>query len=420
MSSQPSWFRQRGYLHLDMPVKVAYAASLNAASVAAHTWSPLIHYVKSEKRYKVDEHKTVAKQRSIMFASHRDACVLSKYSADLVKRLDQWYIANDLNETVIAYRSLGQSNYHFAKRVEDFVRQQSALTVMCFDVTGFFDNLDHRRLKSRLKWIIGDEELSSDWFAVLRAVTRYRYIDLVDIKKHDELAKRLKERKHHPLATIVDLKKLGVPIHKNLNAIGIPQGTPISASLSNLYLTEFDQEVAAEAVKHNALYQRYSDDILIACCPSLANMFRSMFRSMVRDKLNEHGLTLQDKKTEIVTLCNSENGSTFQYLGYQLGHVEARIRLKSLSRQWRTAKRAVKKTERVGLAAMKSGKAKQIYTRKLRMRFTTTGARNFLAYAEKSAVTLDSAALRGQARKLHKFMNREITRLRGPSKPKKD
>ena len=42
-----------------------------------------------------------------MFASHRDACILSKYSADLVARLDCWYAANGLDDTVIAYRSLG-------------------------------------------------------------------------------------------------------------------------------------------------------------------------------------------------------------------------------------------------------------------------------------------------------------------------
>jgi RNA-directed DNA polymerase len=80
----PNWFRPRGYLHLDMPVKPAFAVGLTPAQVATHVWSPLIHYVKTEKRYKVRERKTVAKERPIMFASHRDSCILSKYSADLV------------------------------------------------------------------------------------------------------------------------------------------------------------------------------------------------------------------------------------------------------------------------------------------------------------------------------------------------
>ena len=112
--NKPDWYRPRGYLHFDVPVKLEFAEALTPAKVASHVWSPLIHYVKVEKRYKVKERKTVPKERPIMFASHRDACILSKYSADLVGRLDQWYAANNLDDTVIAYRSLGRSNYHFA------------------------------------------------------------------------------------------------------------------------------------------------------------------------------------------------------------------------------------------------------------------------------------------------------------------
>jgi hypothetical protein len=409
----PTWFRPRGYLHLDMPVQPAFAEGLTPSQVAAHAWSPLIHYVKSEKRYKVKERKTVPKERPIMFASHRDSCILSKYSAELVERLDDWYAANGLDDTVIAYRSLGRSNYHFAKRVEDFVRAHPSLTVMCFDVTGFFDNLDHKRLKERLKWVLGCDELSDDWYAVLRAVTRYRYILLEEIKKHDHLAKRLKERKRHPLATISELKALGAPIEKNPKTVGIPQGTPISASLSNLYMAEFDAEMQAEAAKRGALYQRYSDDILVACLPARQNVLKAL----VEEKLEEHGLELQTSKTDVVTLHAPASILTFQYLGYQLGHLDARLRLKSLSRQWRTAKRAVSKTERVGLSAIELGKADKIFTRKLHMRFTGASGRNFLAYAERSAETLESSGIRKQAKKLRRYMQGELARLRGKPKP---
>lgn len=409
----PTWFRPRGYLHLDMPVQPAFAEGLTASQVASHPWSPLIHYVKTEKRYKVTQRKTVPKERPIMFASHRDACILAKYSAELVARLDDWYKATGLEDTVLAYRALGRANYHFAKRVEDFVRAHPSLTVMCFDVTGFFDNLDHKHLKSRMKWLLGCDELDADWFSVFRAVTRYRYIHLDEIKKHDSLAKRLRERKRHPLATIAELKALGVPIEKNPNAKGIPQGTPISASLSNLYMTQFDLEMQEEAAKRGALYQRYSDDILVACPPSRGNVLEAL----VEEKLNESGLELQRSKTDRVTLHQPASTLTFQYLGYQLGLGDARLRLKSLSRQWRTAKRAIRKTERVGQKAIDGGKANQIFTRKLHMRFTGAGSRNFLAYAERSAETLNSPAIRKQTKKLRRFVQREIARLKSKQKP---
>lgn len=410
---QPDWYRPRGYLHFDVPVKVEFGEALTPATVAAHVWSPLIHYIKTEKRYKIKERKTVPKKRPIMFASHRDACILSKYSADLVVRLDAWYAAKGLDDTVIAYRSLGKSNYHFAKRVEDFVRAHPSLTVMCFDVTGFFDNLDHKRLKAHLKAILGCDELGTDWYAVFKAVTSYRYVHLDELKKHDQLAERLKARKPHPLATIEQIKALGVPIEKNPSKKGIPQGTPISASFSNLYMAEFDEQMETEASKRGALYQRYSDDILIACPKTRWKVLHAL----VEEKLGEHGLELQGDKTDIVHLHGTST-LTFQYLGYQLGLGEARLRLKSLSRQWRTAKRALRKAERVGLRAIAEGRAKQIYTRKLHMRFTSAGQRNFLTYADRSADALESTAIRKQAKRLRKFVHRELARMRGRPKPK--
>jgi RNA-directed DNA polymerase len=409
----PDWFRPRGYLHFDVPVKVEYGLALTPESVAAHAWSPLIHYVKTEKRYKVKDRKTVPKERPIMFASHRDACILSRYSADLVARLDSWYAQKGLDDTVIAYRSLGRSNYHFAKRVEDFVRSHPSLTVMCFDVTGFFDNLDHRRLKDRLRATLGCENIPADWFAVFKAVTRFRYVNLEELKKHDDLAKRLKARNQHPLATIEQVKALGIPIEKNANSKGIPQGTPISASFSNLYMTLFDEEMEAEARKRGALYQRYSDDILIACPKTKWKVLHAL----VEEKLGEHALELQGAKTDIVHLHGS-SALTFQYLGYQLGHVDARLRLKSLSRQWRTVKRAINRAERTGLRAIAQGKSKQIYTRKLHMRFTDAGRRNFLGYTQRSADTLESPAIQKQAKRLRKFVRAELARIRGKPKPK--
>src|SRR5690606_16962781 len=106
-----------------------------------------------------------------------------------------------------------------------------------------FDNLDHKRLKARLKAILECDELGTDWYAVFKAVTSYRYVHLDELKKHGQLAERLRARKPHPLATIGQVKALGVPIEKNPAKKGIPQGTPISASLSDLYMAEFDEQM---------------------------------------------------------------------------------------------------------------------------------------------------------------------------------
>ena len=348
-----------------------------------------------------------------MYASHRDSCILAKYSSELVGRLDKWYSANGLNETVVAYRPLGKSNYHFAERVQNFVRSQPSLTVMCFDVTGFFDNLNHAHLKERIKWLLEVDELPADWYAVFRAVARYRFVNLEHLKAYPPFAQRLKARGPHPLATIKEVKTKGVLIEENKNKFGIPQGTPISASFSNLYMTLFDLELAALAAEQGALYQRYSDDILIACPPSMADAFEKL----VEEKLSEHHLNLQKDKTDRVTLAGL-NTLSFQYLGYQLGLSDARLRHKSLSKQWRTARRALKKTERIGNKAIKAGTAKQIYTRKLHLRFTSAGPRNFLSYVDRSSDTLNSTTMQHQAKKLRRFVRREIARMRSKPMPK--
>lgn len=49
--------------------------------------------------------------------------------------------------------------------------------VLCFDITGFFDNLDHAILKRRLKELLGVTELPPDWYAVFRHVTRFSRVE---------------------------------------------------------------------------------------------------------------------------------------------------------------------------------------------------------------------------------------------------
>jgi hypothetical protein len=65
-----------------------------------------------------------------------------------------------------------------------------------------------------------------------------------------------------------------------------------------------------------------------------------------------------------------------------------------------------------------TSKAKRIFTRKLHMRFTGAGGRNFLGYAQRSAQTLESPTIRKQAKKLRRCMQAELARLRGKPKPK--
>lgn len=405
---KPQWFKPRNYRHFDVPVGVDWANAICPVSVSAHCWSPLFHWIKSTPRYKPNEGKTVVKERDIMHASHRDACIFAKYSAELTLKLDQFYCVNGLNDAVIAYRSLGKSNYHFAEIAQAFVRQHPFVEAMCFDVTGFFDNIEHGRLKRRLKSILGVEELPVDWYRVFRAASRYSSVKRGDLENHPLFEKRMKQRSaERPLATIQELKEEGIPIQMNKTGIGVPQGTPISASFSNLYLVDFDRMMKARADEVGALYQRYSDDILVICLPEHANELANA----VAGGLNAESLELQHTKT-LRQSIDSSSDIDFQYLGYQLGRKGALIRPGSLSRQWRSLKRSMRRSKRKAAQLSALGKKDAIFTKKLRRRFTHAGIKNFLDYANRSSSELGSSAMRQQVKHLRKFATKQLAQVK--------
>lgn len=403
---QPEWFKQRHYGHFDSPVSSTFAGKISEAVVSAHKWSPLIKYTKNEKRYKRVDSKTVIKARPIMYASHRDACILSKYSYHLCELLENQYQKLGISESVAAYRSLGKSNYHFAKETQNFVRGKDQVAIICLDVHGFFDHLNHSFLKSSLASILDTEGLDDDWFKVFRAVTKYRFVLLEDLKAHDHLKSRLRNR-IHPIVTIKGLNALGINIDKNPNAFGIPQGTPISASLSNLYMLGFDAAIHAKVLEIGGFYRRYSDDILLACHPDKMQELEQA----ALDVMQSIHLEIQSAKTERVILSGTSK-LDFQYLGFLLGRGDATLRHKSLSKQWRSIRRGIKRARREGEKSIALGKSDRIYRKKVCVRFTDAGRRNFLSYARRSAEELESPSIRRQIKRLRKFAQKEIAALK--------
>ena len=52
-------------------------------------------------------------------------------------------------------------------------------------------------------------------------------------------------------------------VNKNQNTLGIPQGSPMSAVLSNVYMIDFDKNMFEYISNIGGSYRRYSDDILL-------------------------------------------------------------------------------------------------------------------------------------------------------------
>ncbi|ASR08876.1 hypothetical protein CHY08_18235 [Rhizobium leguminosarum bv. viciae] len=412
--SGPSWFVPRGYRHFDRQVARSFAGKITGPGfVSQHSFSPLIHYIKSEKRYKPIDHKTKAKDRSIMFASHRDACILSYYAWLLNQRLEANYAAGGIGDNVIAYRALGKGNYHFASDVYRYARDKAPVAILAYDVTKFFDTLDHRLLKTRLRKILGVESLADDWFKVFRYMTKFRFVRLDDLRAHPSFAERLKKKTKEPIATILEVKDVGIPIQGNPNAFGIPQGTPISATLSNLYMLDFDVEMSAFCHSIGALYRRYSDDILVVCKVENAREVEIKIEELLeadRLQINRDKIEVSEFDPANAVLASQRSA---QYLGFTFHQDGAAIRPSSLSRQWRKMRKGFRRTRDVATKAIAQGKASKVYTKKLRKRFTSVAARNFSSYARRSArLFANGDLILRQLRRFEREVERELLRLK--------
>lgn len=420
------WFKRRPYRHFDKPVCEAFAKrAMDPTFVGGPDYQPgpLLHYVKEEKRYKycdiAGKRVIKTKSRPIKYASHRDACVLSYYSRDLAQRLDVYYKAAGLSDNVIAYRALGKGNYHFAAEALAFAKANGPVTILAFDVTGFFDNLDHGLLKQRLKRILGEGKLPADWFKIFRQMTRFSFVDSEELRANPTFGPRLKLRTRDPIATISELKSLSIPFHPNPGlrqkpekSFGIPQGTPISAAFSNLYMIDYDAAAAQFCDNIGAFYRRYSDDILVICRDEdAAAVEAEMIRLMDLERLE-----LNPDKIERTTFVPGGSvvaGHGAQYLGFNLGPDGATIRHSSISRQWRKMRRAFKRTWKVAAANIAAGTADKAWTKRLRRRFTAQPGRNFSSYARRSAAAFgQDEKITGQLRRFERAVERELADLK--------
>lgn len=403
----PPWFKPRGYKHFDSPVGEPFSAQASDESfVAQHDWSPLIHYVKPIKRYKPLLNQTLYKDRPIMYASHRDACTLSKYAYDLSAMLEQNYKDMGLDNSVIAYRKIGKTNHHFSSDTYRFALDNSPCIVLCFDITGFFDHLDHYILRSRLRRILGNKEIPEDWYKVFKHVTSYSKVDKDELQAHPIIGKKMRKGGSDIISTIAKIKSYGIKIHSNKNLYGIPQGTPISSAFSNLYMIDLDLEISSACKSFGALYQRYSDDILIICSVDSEKHLTDTLCNSV----SNHKLKMKPEKCERV-IFDSKLPVSFQYLGFDVSPDGATIRASSLSRQWRKLKRNIAYTKKFGSQQIASGKSTIIYTKKLRSKFWPTGVRNFSQYARRSSSSFNSPDIMRQILRLERRADRSIRQL---------
>jgi group II intron reverse transcriptase/maturase len=163
------------------------------------------------------------------------------------------------------------------------------------DIKGYFDNINHERLRGFVEQRINDRR-------VLKLIRKWLECGVIEADGFHE------------------------------TDLGTPQGGVISPLLANIYLHEFDKFWTEQKLVEGKLI-RYADDFII--------LFRTEQEAekgmlLVKSKLRELGLELNEKKTKIVNTLNGKEG--FEFLGFHHRRVMSRKYRKYFTQQWPSQK----------------------------------------------------------------------------------
>ena len=350
------------YAHFDFRTDITKAWDYISCpgNIAKHSFYPFIHYTKDMSKY-TNAHKLKEKKREICYASHRDSCIYQYYCFMLDELYKARVRADGINDVAVAYRTdLGLSNIELAKKAFDFIRSCDSCYVMIGDFTKFFDRLDHQYLKERWNDLLGTLKLPDDHYAVYKNITRFSYWELYDLLLLNDLpcnqdGKRQLNKLNRVLTT-EQFRQNRSHIHRNPETFGIPQGSPISALLANMYMLSVDKEISSYVRCHSGLYMRYSDDFIVVL-PSIKHDDAKRAFSHIIDVFNGiKGLELQHDKTQFFKSdCNglSNCGQGFfdladcahrfaNFLGFTYDGQKVSVRSKTISKYYYRMRRKAK------------------------------------------------------------------------------
>lgn len=425
--TEHAWIRRKGYLHFDYPISDTPEAFrkveryiTSPQNVAQHSFYPFIDYkISSRKVTRNDDGKLVpkSKERPIAFASHLDSQIYAYYS----KLLDDHYESEiqklGIAESVLAFRSLGMSNIDFAKQAFDRIREFGECGVVAVDISGFFGNLDHEILKQTWCELLSVERLPKDHFNVFKSITKFSLVSKDEVYEQFSISKNNPRDGRKRICTAKEfrdqVRKNGLISGNPKKTKGIPQGSAISALLSNIYMLDFDEKIREIVSEIKGVYFRYCDDMLFIVPPE----FTEGIEQQVMDEISDLKLEINLDKTEIREFRSTRAGGTvsdkpLQYLGFTFDGQQILIRSAALARyseRMRRGVRLAKATKRKrDKVASKPYDIKPLFRRKLYEKYSHQGRRNFIRYGLRAADTMNSNSIRRQLKPLWNRLQREI------------
>ena len=438
----------------DMTWVVRYVT--DPQNISTHKFVPLLHKVITQRKYRPESpaskngsgkrNRTVKdpKKRHIFYASHLDSIIYSYYNSILATAYEKYLSDKGYKNVAIAYRKIpkddtcsgNKCNIEFAYDAFRFIvdNKSRKLSVIVADVTSFFDNLDHKLLHQQWKKVLGVGDLPADHYKIFKNLVNYTYVDVLDLferfkdrimverfKHNDTSCKELKRKRiskiknmRHENAvafcdkkeffrTATDLIKADKPYDPTVRAKlekderkGIPQGTPISATLANIYMIDFDDAIHKEASSRGAYYQRYSDDLIIICDRADEKYFHDL---IIRDIDAMTHLKVQAEKNHIYRYDENCNGKLvggivmkddnvspnkqLEYLGFVFDGTKVRVKTSGFSKFYRNMKRAFRRG--AFFAKKPHIPSDKLFEGRLYKRFTHLGAKRRLKWKADSS-----------------------------------
>lgn len=438
----------------DMTWVVRYVT--DPQNISTHKFVPLLHKVITQRKYRPESpaskngsgkrNRTVKdpKKRHIFYASHLDSIIYSYYNSILATAYEKYLSDKGYKNVAVAYRKIpkddtcsgNKCNIEFAYDAFRFIvdNKSRKLSVIVADVTSFFDNLDHKLLHQQWKKVLGVGDLPADHYKIFKNLVNYTYVDVLDLferfkdrimverfKHNDTSCKELKRKRiskiknmRHENAvafcdkkeffrTATDLIKADKPYDPTVRAKlekderkGIPQGTPISATLANIYMIDFDDAIHKEASSRGAYYQRYSDDLIIICDRADEKYFHGL---IIREIDAMTHLKVQAEKTHIYRYDENCNGKLvggivmkddnvspnkqLEYLGFVFDGTKVRVKTSGFSKFYRNMKRAFRRG--AFFAKKPHIPSDKLFEGRLYKRFTHLGAKRRLKWKADSS-----------------------------------
>lgn len=460
-----NWYKPKGYTHLSNKLSIRDVGFVNSYvsnpnTVKSHRFFPLLHKTIVEKKYKAVEtnsqgkpirkhykiengkRKTTAKFREIFYSNHLDAHVYSYYTQKILSPLYENILSanSELSKSIIAYRRIEvegedrcKCNIDFAYEVFEFIKsRQGQFTVFAFDIKKFFDSINHKKLKKIWYQLLDKnrKDLPDDHYNVYKSLVNFSYVELNAILKEFKISHPNKLVQKDIAFLVKDglefrervkgkglIKENPFRHKKTKEKMGIPQGTPMSAFLANLYMLDYDKKIVELMKSIEGIYRRYSDDILVICDTE----DEETVHDTIVKSIDDFHLEIQETKTQTSRFINGrlcKGEKPVAYLGFEFDGKNIRLKSSSIAKYYRNLKRLIKiKATRAKRMKRKYNERGFVFRKQIYKAYSHLGAnkssnrkRNYLSYVNLAFEIMGDKAIKKQLSKSWSVIHSEINR----------